>query len=66
MHGDRRLRYPMKLVGGQWQRISWDTAVNEIGDKLIAQRVREMDDVRREHTQKMLDKVRAGERDVLC
>jgi formate dehydrogenase major subunit len=21
-HGDRRLRYPMKIVGGQWQRIS--------------------------------------------
>jgi formate dehydrogenase major subunit len=35
-HGDRRLRYPMKLVGGQWQRISWDTAINEIGDKLMA------------------------------
>jgi formate dehydrogenase major subunit len=35
-HGDRRLRYPMKLVGGQWQRISWDTAINEIGDKLLA------------------------------
>jgi formate dehydrogenase major subunit len=35
-HGDRRLRYPMKLVGGQWQKISWDTAINEIGDKLMA------------------------------
>jgi formate dehydrogenase major subunit len=35
-HGDRRLRYPMKIVGGQWQRISWDTAINEIGDKLLA------------------------------
>src|SRR6186713_1370605 len=34
VHGDRRLRYPMKLVNGQWTRISWDTAVNEIGDKL--------------------------------
>jgi formate dehydrogenase major subunit len=36
VHGDRRLRYPMKLVGGEWQRISWDTAINEIGDKLNA------------------------------
>ena len=36
VHGDRRLRYPMKLVDGQWTRISWDTAVNEIGDKLTA------------------------------
>ncbi len=34
MHGDRRLRYPMKLVNGQWTRISWDVAINEIGDKL--------------------------------
>ena len=35
VHSDRRLRYPMKLVNGQWTRISWDTAVNEIGDKLL-------------------------------
>ena len=34
VHGDRRLRYPMKLVDGQWTRISWDTAINEIGDKM--------------------------------
>ncbi|HEX2512058.1 MAG TPA: molybdopterin-dependent oxidoreductase, partial [Xanthobacteraceae bacterium] len=34
--GDRRLRYPMKLVNGQWNRISWDTAINEIGDKMMA------------------------------
>ncbi|MGE0724620.1 MAG: formate dehydrogenase subunit alpha [Alphaproteobacteria bacterium] len=36
VHGERRLRYPMKLANGQWQRISWDTAINEIGDKLLA------------------------------
>jgi len=35
VHGDRRLKYPMKLVNGQWQRISWDVAINEIGDKLM-------------------------------
>ncbi len=35
VHGDRRLRYPMKLVNGQWTRISWDVAINEIGDKLL-------------------------------
>src|SRR6186713_544866 len=35
VHGDRRLRYPMKLVNGQWTKISWDTAINEIGDKLL-------------------------------
>jgi formate dehydrogenase major subunit len=33
--GDRRLRYPMKLVGGNWQRISWDQAINEIGDQML-------------------------------
>ncbi len=34
VHGDRRLKYPMKLVNGQWTRVSWDVAINEIGDKL--------------------------------
>jgi formate dehydrogenase major subunit len=34
--GERRLKYPMKLVGGQWQRIKWEQAVDEIGDKLLA------------------------------
>ena len=34
--GERRLKYPMKLVGGQWTRIKWDQAVNEIGDKMNA------------------------------
>src|SRR5690242_12892606 len=31
-----RLKYPMKLVNGKYQRISWDTAINEIGDRLLA------------------------------
>jgi formate dehydrogenase major subunit len=34
VHGDRRVKYPMKLVNGQWTRMSWDQAINEIGDKL--------------------------------
>ncbi len=34
-HGERRLKYPTKLVGGKWQRISWDTAINEIGDQMM-------------------------------
>jgi formate dehydrogenase major subunit len=34
-HGERRLKYPMKLVAGQWQRISWDQAINEVGDALL-------------------------------
>ncbi len=35
-HGEKRLKYPMKLVGGKWERVSWDTAIDEIGDKLMA------------------------------
>ena len=32
---ERRLRYPTKLVNGKWIRISWDQAIDEIGDKLM-------------------------------
>ncbi len=35
-HGDRRLKYPMKLEGGVWKRLSWDQAIDEIGDKMLA------------------------------
>src|SRR5678815_5338767 len=31
-----RLKYPLKLVNGKYQRISWDQAIDEIGDKLLA------------------------------
>src|SRR6185436_582190 len=31
-----RLKYPMKLVDGKYKRISWEQAINEIGDKLLA------------------------------
>ncbi|WP_228743351.1 formate dehydrogenase subunit alpha [Marinobacter sp. F4218] len=34
-HGERRLKTPMKMVDGQWQKISWETAINEIGDKML-------------------------------
>ena len=34
-HGERRLKYPMKMVGGKWERVSWETAINEIGDKML-------------------------------
>ncbi len=33
--GEKRLRYPMKLAGGKWKRLSWDDAINEIGDQLL-------------------------------
>jgi formate dehydrogenase major subunit len=34
-HGERRLKYPMKLVDGKWKRVSWETAIDEIGDKML-------------------------------
>ena len=35
VHSDRRLKYPMKLVGGQWERITWEEAIEGIGNKLL-------------------------------
>ena len=38
-HGEHenshRLKTPMKLVGGKWQRMSWADALNEVGDRLL-------------------------------
>ncbi len=34
-HGEKRLKYPTKLVNGKWKQVSWDQAINEIGDKLL-------------------------------
>ena len=34
-HGEFRLRYPMKLVNGKYERISWDTALTEITAKMM-------------------------------
>jgi formate dehydrogenase major subunit len=34
-HGERRLKYPMKLVDGEWTRISWEQAIDEVGDKML-------------------------------
>lgn len=34
-HGERRLKYPTKLVDGKWKRVSWEQAINEIGDKML-------------------------------
>lgn len=33
-HGERRLKYPMKKENGEWVKISWEQAINEIGDKM--------------------------------
>src|SRR5437762_3850047 len=35
-HGEHRLKSPMKLVNGKYQKISWEQAINEVGDKLAA------------------------------
>ena len=34
-HGEYRLKYPMKLVDGKYQRITWDVALNEISAKML-------------------------------
>ena len=34
-HGERRLKYPMKKEGGEWIRISWEQAIDEIGDGMM-------------------------------
>jgi formate dehydrogenase major subunit len=33
--GEFRLKYPMKLVGGKYERISWDQALDEISAKML-------------------------------
>src|SRR3954451_5576546 len=40
VHSDRRLRYPLKLVDGNWQRLTWAQAIEEIGEKMLAVRRR--------------------------
>lgn len=37
-HGEYRLRYPMKLVNGKYQRMSWDDALKEISERMLALR----------------------------
>ncbi len=34
-HGEMRLKYPMKLVDGQYKRISWEEAYKEVGERLL-------------------------------
>jgi formate dehydrogenase major subunit len=33
--GHKRVKFPMKLVNGAWQRLSWQQAIDEIGDRLL-------------------------------
>ena len=37
-HGEYRLKYPMKLEGGKYKRITWDQALGEISAKMLALR----------------------------
>ena len=34
-HGEHRLKYPMKLVNGKYQKISWDVALTEVSERLL-------------------------------
>jgi len=34
-HDSHRLKYPMKLEGGKWKKISWDQAYEEVSQKLL-------------------------------
>ena len=34
-HGEYRLKYPMKLVGGKYERITWDVALTEISARML-------------------------------
>src|SRR6202171_2528038 len=34
--GSHPLKSPMKIVNGKWQKIAWDQAINEVGDRLLA------------------------------
>ncbi len=34
-HGEMRLKYPMKLVNGKYQKLSWDQALGEISAKML-------------------------------
>jgi formate dehydrogenase major subunit len=36
VHGERRLKYPMKMVNGEWQRITWEVALTEVTQKMGA------------------------------
>ncbi|MDE2080136.1 MAG: molybdopterin-dependent oxidoreductase, partial [Burkholderiales bacterium] len=34
-HGEYRLKYPMKLVDGKYQRIGWDQALDEVSKRML-------------------------------
>ncbi|WP_193173970.1 formate dehydrogenase subunit alpha [Nisaea nitritireducens] len=34
-HGERRLKYPMKLIDGKYTKVSWEQAISDIGDQML-------------------------------
>ena len=34
-HGEKRVKYPMKLTGGKWKKVSWEEAIEDIGDQML-------------------------------
>ena len=34
-HGEKRVKYPTKLVGGKWKKVSWEEAIADIGDQML-------------------------------
>lgn len=41
----QRIKHPMKKVNGKWERISWETAINEISEKMLKLRAENGPDV---------------------
>ena len=35
-HGEKRVKYPMKLTDGKWKKVSWEEAIEDIGDQMLA------------------------------
>ncbi|WP_298440776.1 formate dehydrogenase subunit alpha [uncultured Ferrimonas sp.] len=34
-HSTKRVKYPMKLEGGKWKKLSWEQAISEVGDQML-------------------------------
>lgn len=34
-HGERRVKYPMKLVDGKWKKLSWEQALDEVSQQVM-------------------------------
>ncbi|TKB51002.1 twin-arginine translocation signal domain-containing protein [Ferrimonas sediminicola] len=34
-HSEKRVKYPMKLEGGKWKKLSWEEAIDQVGDLML-------------------------------